>query len=95
MARKRPKCPATCTPGEQARIRLACSNCDRSDRDCITEAQLAACQAEGWTDIDFFQTYEQSVTSSDNPADAPPGYDVTAWYTHLGLCPDCRAEGDE
>jgi hypothetical protein len=95
MTRKRRKSPATSTPRKQARIRLACSNCDRSDRDGITDAQLAACVAEGWTGIDVVQTYEQSVASYDNPADAPAGHDVTAWYTHLGLCPDCRAEGDK
>jgi hypothetical protein len=28
----------------------------------------------------------------DNPAEAPAGYDVTAWYTHLGICPDCQPQ---
>lgn len=81
--------------GEKARIRLACNNCDRTDRDGITDAELAQCLAEGWTDIISVQTYEQSVATYDNPADAPADHDATAWYTHLGLCPDCRAETDE
>ncbi len=50
---------------------------------------------QGWTEIIFVQTYEQSLAIYENPADAPAGHDVTAWYTHLGLCPDCRAETDE
>ena len=81
--------------GGKARIRLACSDCDRIDRDGITDAELAACVAEGWTAISFVQTYEQSVVTYDNPADAPADHHVTDWYTHLGLCPDCRAETDE
>jgi hypothetical protein len=92
MARKRKTSTAASTPREQARIRLACSNCDRSDRDGITETELEACRAEGWTEIEFTQTYEQAVITYENPADAPAGHDATAWYTHLGLCPDCRAE---
>jgi hypothetical protein len=80
---------------DKARIRLGCGNCDRSDHDGITEAELAGCLAEGWTDIVVVQTYEQSVVTYDNPADAPADHHVTEWYTHLGLCPDCRAETDE
>ena len=91
MKRHRSKSSA----GDDARIRLACSNCDRSDRDGITEAELSKCRQEGWTEIDFIQTYEQSVATHENPAAAPPGFDVTAWYTHLGLCPECKAEATD
>ncbi len=81
--------------GGDARIRLGCWDCDRDDRDGITDAELAACLEEGWTEIEFVQTYEQSVTTHENPADAPPGFDLTEWCTHRGLCPDCRAESEE
>jgi hypothetical protein len=30
----------------------------------------------------------------DDPADAPADFDITGWYTHFGLCPDCRAEDE-
>ena len=75
-----------------ATIRLACSECSRDDKDGITPEQLDQCKAEGWTDIDEVQTFEESCRTYDDPADAPPGFDVTAWYTHLGICPDCREE---
>jgi hypothetical protein len=74
---------------EDARVRLACSECDRQEKDGITPKELDACLAEGWTDISEVQTYEQSIIY-ENPKDAPPGFDVTAWHTHLGLCPDCQ-----
>jgi hypothetical protein len=83
---------ASSTPHEQARIRLACSDCDRTDRDGITEAELDACRAEGWTDIDVVRTYEDSLVTYDDPAAAPTDFDITGWYTHIGLCPDCKAE---
>ena len=74
------------------RIRLACIDCDRSDFDGITPEQLERCRAEGWADIGFEQCYEDSIRIYDDPDDAPPGYDVTAWWTHLGHCPDCRKD---
>lgn len=73
-------------------IRLACAYCDRTDMDGITDAQLEECTAAGWTDITPFQTYEQSMITHPNPDDAPTGFDTTAWYTHLGVCPDCQEE---
>jgi hypothetical protein len=75
-----------------ATIRLACHDCDRLDKDNITPEQLEQCKAEGWTDIIEFQTFEESCRTYENPADASEGYDVTAWYTHLGVCPDCQEE---
>lgn len=69
--------------------RLACSACDRGDKDCISEAELDACLREGWADITPIQTYEQSLETFE-PEEAPPDFDVTAWYTHLGTCPSCR-----
>jgi hypothetical protein len=73
-------------------VRLGCLNCDRSDFDGITPEQLEQCEAEGWADIGFEQSYEDSIRTYDNPDDAPPGYDVTAWETHLGHCPDCQKD---
>jgi hypothetical protein len=73
-------------------IRLACQDCDRQDKDPITPEQLEQCKAEGWADIDEVQSYEQSCRTYDNPDDAPAGYEVAAWYTHLGVCPECRKQ---
>jgi hypothetical protein len=75
-----------------ANIRLACEVCGRDDKDFITLEQLAQCEAEGWTDINEVQKFEDSCRTYDNPADAPEGYDITAWYTHLGTCPECKEE---
>jgi hypothetical protein len=71
-------------------IRLACEMCSREDMDGITVRQLKECQDMGWTGIAREQTYAESVKTYDDPADAPPGYSVLDWYTHLGICPDCH-----
>jgi hypothetical protein len=47
-----------------ATIRLACSDCDRADKDNITPEQLEQCKAEGWTHISQEQTFEQSCRVS-------------------------------
>jgi hypothetical protein len=80
------------TSMSQRRIRLACDHCDRSDKDGITAAELKQCKAEGWAGITRMQTYAQSIKTYDDPADAPPDSDVTAWYTHLATCPECQAD---
>lgn len=74
---------------DDARIRLACASCDRDDRDGITPEQA---KAEGWTDIEEVQSYEDSMRTYDNPDDAPQGFDLTAWHTHLGTCPGCQED---
>jgi hypothetical protein len=71
-------------------IRLACETCDRSDKNGITARELKACEAEGWTGVTREQTYAQSCKTYDDPADQPPGFDILAWYTHLGTCPKCQ-----
>jgi hypothetical protein len=73
-------------------IRLACSACYRDDKDLITQEQLEQCKSEGWTDIAEVQTFEASCRTYDDPADEPAGYDIMAWYTHLGVCPECQSE---
>ena len=74
-------------------IRLACTECDRSDKDGIDEEQLEACLLEGWTDITFIQAYEQSLQTYE-PGEGPPGFDAMEWWTHLGTCPDCNRSTD-
>ena len=53
----------TLIPLDEATIRLACSECDRQDKDSITPQELADCVAEGWTDI----TEMQSSSSRSRP----------------------------
>ncbi len=77
---------------DSATIRLACEACGRDDKDFITPEQLEQCKAEGWTDINQVQSFEESCRTYDDPAEAPDGFDVTAWYTHVGTCPDCQTE---
>jgi len=71
------------------RIRLACEYCDRADKDGVTPEQLEQCKAEGWIDVSVEQSYEDSIRTYDDADDAPPDFDVFAWYTHLGVCPTC------
>ncbi len=68
------------------KIRLGCRNCDRDDMDLITAAQLRAAKKAGWQDVDRVQTFAQACRTYDDPADAPPGYSVLDWWTHLGIC---------
>jgi hypothetical protein len=73
-------------------VRLACDSCDRDDKDMITPEQLEQCKAEAWTDIDEVRSFEEASRTYDSPADATEGHDATAWYTHLGICPECQEE---
>jgi hypothetical protein len=77
---------------DEARVRLACSECDRQDKDGITPEELAACVAAGWMDITEVQSFEQSMKTYERAEDAPAGHDLTAWFTHVGQCPDCQEE---
>jgi hypothetical protein len=77
---------------QNATIRLGCVHCDRLDKDGISAEQLQQAEAEGWTDITEEQSDEESCRTYENPEDAPKGFDSTAWYTHLGVCPDCQDE---
>ena len=75
---------------DETSIRLACASCDRDDMDGITPEQLEQAKAQGWTGIEDVQSHDDSMQTYDNPDDAPAGFDITAWYTHLGTCPDCQ-----
>jgi len=75
-------------------IRLACSECSRDDMDGISQEQLDAAIRGGWGRVRQVQTYEESITVYDDPADAPPGYSVLDWFTHIGVCPECSKEGE-
>jgi hypothetical protein len=74
-------------------IRLGCRRYDRDDFDSITAAELRNAVKNGWTDVGRVQTYAQSCKIYGNPAEAPPGYSPLDWWTHLGYCPECVAEG--
>lgn len=75
-----------------AEIRLACANCDREDMDGITRAELLAAITAGWSEVRRVQSYEDACKVYDDPDEAPPGYSVLDWYTHLGFCPECGKE---
>jgi hypothetical protein len=75
-----------------ATIRLACEECDRDDKDFITPQELEQCKAEGWTDINEVRSFEEATRTDDQPANQPEGCGILAWYTHLGICPECQAE---
>ena len=62
-------------------IRLACFYCDSDDCDGVDEVP------PGWTEVEEFQSYAASLeeVSPNDPARSP-----LDWYTHLGVCPECR-----
>lgn len=76
-------------------IRLECSECFRDDMDGVTEVELQAAIAAGWQNVHEWQSYEDAITTYDDPADEPPGYSVLDWSTHVGLCPECAREEEE
>jgi hypothetical protein len=71
---------------QSGRIRLACLICGREDFDGVDVLP------SDWEDIEEVQTYEESI--SEIAPDDPDG-DVTAWHTHLGVCPDCQKDPDK
>jgi hypothetical protein len=64
------------------KIRLACTECDREDYDCVDEIP------PDWVDVHEVQSFEESCREID-PSDSKAS--VLEWYTHLGCCPECRA----
>lgn len=60
------------------KIRLACLFCDRDDCDGVETVPVA------WFSVAETQAYEASLQ------EACIGADPWAWYTHLGVCPDCQ-----
>jgi len=62
-------------------IRLACMYCDTDECDGVDQVPT------GWTDVEHVQSYAASL--EEIPPNAP-GRSVLEWYTHLGVCPDCR-----
>lgn len=63
--------------------RLACQGCDRDDFDGVKRLP------KGWDYIRRVQSLKESLTTYDRD-EYPKGYSVLDWYTHMGICPDCR-----
>lgn len=64
------------------KIRLACRHCDTKEYDLVDEIPA------DWDDIEEVQSLSASLE------EVPSGDDsrsVLEWYTHLGICPECRA----
>jgi hypothetical protein len=80
-------------PAEASKgIRLACMYCDRQDFDGISEQSLQDAIAGGWEYVD--QVQSQAEAAQTHPiGKEPPGFSVFDWWTHLGICPDCRKDG--
>lgn len=60
------------------KIRLGCMFCDRNDFDGVDAIPAA------WFSVDEIQSYEASIKA------AGANEDHCAWYTHLGVCPECQ-----
>ncbi len=73
-------------------VRLGCMYCDRQDFDGISEQALKDAIAAGWEYVDQVQSPAEAAQT--HPlGDEPPGFSVFDWWTHLGICPDCRKDG--
>lgn len=62
-------------------IRLACLHCDTDECDGVMEIPL------DWSDVFEVQSYEDACkpVALDDAVRSP-----FEWYTHLGVCPDCK-----
>ena len=63
------------------RVRLACLYCDTDESDGVADIP------PDWSDVEEFQSLAASLEEipMDHPTRSP-----TEWYTHLGVCPECR-----
>ena len=64
-------------------IRLACESCDTDVGDGLESLGEAA--VLGWTGILWEQSYADSIA----PREQTGNFD---WWTHIGLCPECRKQ---
>lgn len=64
-------------------IRLACEKCDTEEADGVRKIP------NGWTRVGRFQSLRQSLSVYEGHEDAPEGYSLLHWFTHLGYCPEC------
>jgi len=63
------------------KFRLACRDCDTDECDGVNKIPST------WIEVDEIQTLAESRKEvSVNDA----AKSVFAWYTHLGICPDCQ-----
>lgn len=62
-------------------IRLACRYCDTQDADGVAEIP------PDWSNVVEVQSHAESLEEipPDDPVRSP-----LEWYTHLGICPECR-----
>jgi len=62
-------------------IRLACFYCDTTECDGVDQVP------PDWTEVEEFQSYAASLkeVAPNDPTRSP-----LEWYTHLGVCPECR-----
>lgn len=63
------------------KIRLACLYCDTDECDGVSGIP------PGWSDVEEVQSLaaSQQEVPLDHPTRSP-----LEWYTHLGVCPECR-----
>lgn len=60
-------------------IRLACLLCDVEDYDGVDHVP------PDWQDVDEVQSYEDSIAPIETSR-------TSAWWTHVGICPDCQQD---
>jgi hypothetical protein len=70
---------------EHGPYRLGCGGgCFRDDFDGVKELPA------DWEDIREERSLKDALTTYDDPDDEPPGFSISDWETHFGLCPDCQ-----
>jgi len=61
------------------KVHLACLFCDCNECDGVDQIPAT------WFAVDEVQSYEDSIKEI-----VPHGDEALAWWTHLGVCPDCQ-----
>ena len=64
-------------------IRLACLYCDTDECDGVMAIP------PDWADVEEVQSYAESV---ERIPVGDPTRSPLEWYTHLGVCPECRKD---
>lgn len=70
---------------ERSIIRLACLYCDTEEADGVLAIP------HGWTSVSRVQTLEEAFQEA--PSAKTGNASMLDWYTHLGVCANCKKEG--
>ena len=72
---------------DDGEVRIQCKECDNQHDEVLG-------LPPNWTEIEWMRSFERATAECDTGRPNNWGDSVMDWQTHLGLCPDCQAEGN-